>query len=149
MAENVSIADALKKSGVISINPKGQSMFPYIRETDTVIIKRRDGAIKKYDCVLFFEKENVYVLHRYLKSKDGFFLTMGDNNLFMDRPVREEEIVGVLDGFYRNGKYRQVYGKKPPLSVVIGCFSPVKVARIYFYRALGKFKRLLKTIFKK
>ena len=142
MTESVTITEALEKSGIISINPKGRSMFPYIKDTDTVVIKKPTAPLEKYDCVLFFERENVYVLHRLMRIKGDVLFTLGDNNLKYDRPVRREEIVGVLDGFYRGGKYKQVYGKKTSLRVVLGCFYPFKLIRIYFYRAVGKLKRI-------
>ena len=145
MTENVSISQALERSGVISINPKGQSMFPYIKDTYTVVLKTPSKPLKKYDCVLFFERENVYVLHRLLKIEGDLLYTMGDNNLNFDRPVKREEIVGVLEGFYKeNGKYVDVCGKKTPLAVKIGCIRPFKLIRIYFFRGIAKIGRIFK-----
>ena len=150
MTESVSIRQAIEKSGVITINPKGRSMFPYIKDTYTVVIKTPSRPLEKYDCVLFFERENVYVLHRLLSIDGDVLHIRGDNNPHYDRPVKREEIVGVLEGFYKpNGKYVEVYNKKTPFGVKLGCFPPVKFIRIFFYRVVGKLKRIIKKIFGK
>ena len=146
MSESVSIKQALEKSGVISINPKGQSMFPFIKEGDTAIIKAPTAPLKKYDCVLFVEDENTCVLHRLIKINGDALTTVGDNNLKPDRPLKSNEVIGVLEGIYkRNGKYVEIYGKKPSVSVVLGCFYPFKRIRLFYYRC----RRLISRIFKR
>ncbi len=150
MTESGSIRRALEKSGVSTMSPKGRSRFPYIKDTYTVVIERPSRPLEKYDCVLFFERENVYVLHRLLSIDGDVLHIMGDNNPHYDRPVDRKEIVGVLVGFYKpNGKYVEVYRKKTPLSVKFGCLPPVKHVRILFWRAVGKSGRIFKKIFGK
>lgn len=145
MSEAVTIKQALEKTGVISINPKGRSMYPYIRDTYTVIIRSPVKPFKKYDCVLFFEKDNVYVLHRVVKIDGDFLTTAGDNNPRPDRPVSKSEVVGVLDGFYKkNGKYVQVDGKKTPFTVRFFCVRPFKAIRRFFFRLTGFAARVMK-----
>ena len=144
MSEHLSISKALEAGGIISINPKGMSMFPFVKDTDTVIIKRPTETIKKYDCILFFERENVYVLHRVVKLKGDVVITAGDNNLHDDAPINVKGVVGVLDGVYRNGKYINMYYVKAPLSVRLSCFYPFKVIRIYFYRFISRVKGFFK-----
>ena len=138
MSDNFTIKSALDTVGVVSINPKGRSMYPYIRESDTVVIVRPKRQLKKYDCVLFFGHGNVYILHRLMKMDEKFAYTLGDNNFAFDKPVPKEDVVGVLEGFYRRGKYHAVYDKKISLRVKLGCFKPFKVVRIYFFRLVGR-----------
>ena len=140
MINTISIKEALKTTGVVAINPKGQSMYPYVKNTDTIIVVRPPEKLKKYDCILFFERENVYVLHRLLKIEGDRLLTMGDNNLTFDRPVKSGDVVGVLQGFYRGKRYVEVLDKRISLWVKIGCLRPVKVLRIYFYRLIFRIK---------
>ena len=144
MATSVSIREALDIGGVISISPKGQSMLPFVRDTDTVVIKKPTEKLKKYDCVLFFKTDEIYVLHRLIKINGDTCITLGDNNKKADPPVKTQDIVGVLDGIYRNGKYIQVYGKPVSLFIKIDCLPFVRHVRLFIRRVFNKIGRILK-----
>ena len=82
-------------------------MMPMIRSgVDTVVLKKPKGKIKKYDCVLYYRKSSgKYVLHRVIKVKDENLVICGDNQWQKEYGIKEEDIIAVLDGFYKKEKY--------------------------------------------
>ena len=57
-----------------------------------------------------------YVLHRFIKKKkDGTYLLAGDNRWQFDKPVRDEQILGVLDSVIKDGSEIKMSGAKQKL----------------------------------
>lgn len=86
----------------------GNSMYPVFRNgVDTVTLAKTD-KVKKYD-VIFYRRDNgEYVLHRIVgKGKDGWKLC-GDNQLLVEYPVKDENIIGVVTEFCRKEKTTSV-----------------------------------------
>lgn len=82
----------------------GNSMYPVFRNgADTVTLQKND-KVSKYD-VIFYRRDNgEYVLHRIVgKGKDGWKLC-GDNQLLIEYPVKDENIIGTVTAFSRKGK---------------------------------------------
>ena len=138
MPTSVTIKEALDISGVISISPRGRSMLPFVKDTDTVVIKKPTAPLKKYDCVLFFKGEDVYVLHRLVKINGSTCRTLGDNNQRLDPPVDIKDVVGVLDGIYRKGKYIQVYGKPTSVFIKLSCLPFVRPVVLFVRQVLAR-----------
>jgi len=94
--------DALKEyiniKNVIKIRAYGKSMLPAIKEGDTITINKNIDNLKYGDIILYYNPSNqddIYVLHRIISSvKDNMFLTKGDNNRYVDQPVRKSYIIG-------------------------------------------------------
>ena len=87
---------------------KGTSMLPMLKEgRDISVLVLPEKDLHIGDVVLFArpENNNELVLHRIVKkvSKDKF-LIRGDHTYF-DEPVSRENIIAVLEGFFRKGKY--------------------------------------------
>lgn len=71
---------------------------------DTIYVTPKCGRLKKYDIPLY-RRGNRYVLHRVIKVLPGKgYNIRGDNCLCTEENVPEDFIIGVLTGFYRNGK---------------------------------------------
>ena len=148
MNDTVSIKSALESVGVVSMTPKGMSMYPFVKNTDSIVVVKPPRPIEKYDIVLFALKDN-YALHRVIKTDGDTVTTAGDNNYFNDRPIKTAEIVGVLHGFYRGKKYVDVLGKKKGFYIAFSCFPPVKYVRIFFIRGCFFVKSVFNKLFKK
>ena len=102
-----SVEEQLQKYGSYASNTVGVSMRPLFKtHRDVVIIKRCDGIIKKYDVVLY-KRGGEYLLHRVIGIKEDVFVIRGDNT-FTKEYVPRSEIIGVLVGFNRKGKRRNV-----------------------------------------
>jgi len=100
------IKEKLEQGGNVKFTPKGNSMLPMLRNNiDTVVLKKNDGKLKKYDLPLYQRKDETYVLHRVVKVKpDGSYLMRGDNQLYTEQGITDEDIVGVVTEFIKDGK---------------------------------------------
>lgn len=108
MSENtfLRVKEELAKRGEYTAITSGKSMFPLFRNgTDIAVIKPPCFPLKK-NTVALYRKDNVkeLVLHRVIKVKGEEYIIRGDNTYF-NETVKRADIIGVLDGFYRNGKY--------------------------------------------
>jgi len=100
--------DALDKFGIYVGTTEGTSMRPMIRSgIDSIVLKKKDRELRKYDCVLYKRRStNKYVLHRIIKiKKDGSLIICGDNLFQKEYDITQDDILAILDGFYRKEKY--------------------------------------------
>ncbi len=113
--EQQTIINSINKQGFCCTLTKGASMRPLFREhKDIVIIESLNRKPKVNDVLLYSKKGyKSLVLHRLLKiKKDGTLVIRGDNNYFTEYDIRENDIVGVLKEFYREGKYCNCKNKR-------------------------------------
>ena len=100
----LTIEDALIKYKKCVFPIKGVSMLPMLeQDRDTVLVVPCEKPPKKYDLVLCRYREK-YILHRLIGVKDGYYLLCGDNCITTEK-VKKEHILGVAEGFFKNGKY--------------------------------------------
>ncbi len=103
-AENVE--KALRDNGFVVSGFSGVSMYPLLRqEKDMVLIESINRPLKKYDVPLYKGNGDKYILHRILKVLPSGYIIRGDNLYKKESDVTDDKIIGVLKGFYRNGKY--------------------------------------------
>ena len=97
--------DLLSQDGYILYTNVGRSMYPLLRQRrDIIEIRRKEpGRCGKYDVVLYKRGEK-YILHRILRVLPEGYLIAGDNNTFVERDIRDEQILGVMTRVIRNGR---------------------------------------------
>lgn len=141
-------AQALCEEEEISVLTAGISMRPMLRQhKDIAVIKRTNGRLKKNDVPLYHRKgSDKFILHRILKVTDDGYVIRGDNLFKNEYDIKDENIVGVLKAFYRNGKYidcQKSAGYK--VYVFLNRVSyPVRYLwRVILRPFLGKIKRLI------
>lgn len=95
---------ALDDGKSVKFTVVGNSMYPLFRNGVETVTLVKSERVSKYD-VIFYRRDNGdYVLHRIVgKGKDGWKLC-GDNQLLVEYPVKDKDIIGVMTDFYRNGK---------------------------------------------
>lgn len=106
-ADLKSVEKLLETQDEVMTRTRGISMRPLLRQgRDVVVIKKPQFPLKAGDAPVYRVKsKKELVLHRILKvRKDGVYIIRGDN-LFVKEQVKEEQIVGVMTAFYRDGKY--------------------------------------------
>lgn len=94
----------LEKKGAIGFVPYGNSMWPTLRNgRQSVIVSKKTGRLKKYDVAFYVRSNGAYVLHRVMEVTDYGYIICGDSQFEMER-VKEEQVIGVMESFFRGKK---------------------------------------------
>jgi len=99
--------EILENGGEVVFTVKGNSMTPLLRHgrDEVCIVKPQDNILRKYDIPLFVRKDGKYILHRIVKVKPDGYVVMGDNQKTKEYPVLPSQVIGVVKGVWRGGKY--------------------------------------------
>lgn len=152
-------ADILKIEPVVSVLTSGCSMYPMLRQhKDVVMVVRPNGKLRRGDVALYrVDNRSELVLHRVIKcNKNGTYTMRGDNNYFTEYGIKSEDIVGVLDSFYRGTEYIKCNDSakyklyKFYILNSYGIRFFYKKSRLFILRNMPKgLKKFLKKLFKK
>ena len=100
-----SYQEQLEQNNQISIVPKGNSMWPTLKHKgQSVIIGAKKQRLKEFDVALYVRGQNNFVLHRVIKVLPDGYLMCGDSQFVLEK-VDEDQIFGVMLGFYRGKKF--------------------------------------------
>lgn len=125
--------DEINRTGHLIYTNKGDSMMPLLRENkDLLHIGKVQGRCRKYDVPLYKRDTGQYVLHRILKvTKEGYVIC-GDHRYHREYGIKDQHIIGVLEGVTRDGKYIPVTDKKYMCYVHLWCdFFYVRAAILW------------------
>ncbi len=101
----------LNEYGAISFVPKGNSMYPFLKNKgQSVLIRKGVENIKPYDAIFYQRLNGDYVLHRALEITDFGFICCGDSQ-FNTEKVKIEQVLGVMYGFNKGKKLVEVTDK--------------------------------------
>ena len=153
MMNTYSFEEVLAKDGYLVYTNVGFSMLPLLRQhRDIIEIRRKDPAIrcKRYDAVLY-KRGDKYILHRILKVCPKDYVICGDNCIWREYGVTDDQILGVLARIVRNGKSIYPTDMKYKIYVHLWCdFFHVRAAILYckkVVRAIGGWaKKLVKKM---
>ncbi len=140
-----SFEDVLARKGKLIYTGTGYSMLPMLRpKRDLLIIERPIGGLRRYDVALY-KRGGQYVLHRVLKAPPDGYVLCGDNQWRREYGVREEQIIGVLTAFVRDGREIQVTDRGYRLYVHLWCdLFPVRAAALWCRALPGRIKRKIR-----
>lgn len=101
------IEQYIKENGEFVAIPVGTSMYPMLRNRrDSVYLVRYDGqGLKKYDLPVYKRANGQQVMHRCLGKDENGYIMCGDNQWILEHGVKDEQIIAVAKGFYRDEKY--------------------------------------------
>ncbi len=100
-----SYQEQLQTNSQIAIIPKGNSMWPTLKnQGQSVIIGAKTERLSELDVALYVRGKNDFVLHRVIKVLPDGYLMCGDSQFVLEK-VSEEQIFGVMLGFYRGKNY--------------------------------------------
>ncbi len=134
--------EILDKSGCYCTKIVGFSMNPFIWQSrDTVFIVKKTERLKKYDVALYISYKGDYVLHRVKKVRENSYDIVGDNNVKVDKFVPENNVIGVLEGYYKRDKYIKCSSRLFKFKSRIYCFFPIKVVFVFFNKLCRKLNR--------
>lgn len=137
--------EELERHGKLVYRNRGMSMLPMLRQDrDLIVIEPRpEGRCRKYDVVLF-KQDDRYILHRIVRILPEGYVTCGDHNPWKDRPIAEDQILGVLTSFVRDGREIPVTDRSYRVYERAWCaLYPARVLARETRKALGKIKRKL------
>ena len=137
------IEEILKQDGKLVYKIRGISMLPMLRQDrDAVVIRVPEGRLKKYDVALY-RRGTAYVLHRVIRVGERGYLIRGDNTYALEK-VHDEDVIGVLERFTRNGKTHTVNERAVRLYArVWHAVYPARHLYIRVRRKLGRAARKL------
>lgn len=104
--------DVISEQGKLVYTNVGDSMYPFIKPRDLLVIEKLDSPLKKYDVPLYKRDTGQYVLHRIVKIKNGEYYICGDNRAYLERGIEDRHIIGLLTEIVRDGKTISVYSSK-------------------------------------
>lgn len=145
MEKTYSFEEMLSERGYIVYTCKGTSMMPLLRQNrDIVEIRPKgDDRCEKYDVVLY-KRGNKYVLHRILRVLPDGYVIAGDNNIFLEYDIKDEQILGKMVRLIRDGKEISMTDKKYHLYVHLWC--DVYPIRLFLLRVKRKIWRVCARI---
>lgn len=80
-------------------------MLPLLRQKrDLFTITKKQGRCRKYDVALYKRADGAYVLHRIVKVLPDGYVFLGDNCLNKEYGITDQDILGVMTSFVRDGK---------------------------------------------
>ena len=98
-------------------------MYPMLRNRrDTIVVKPYEGRLKKYDVPLY-KSGNNYVLHRIIEVLPDSYVIRGDNCINKEYGITDQDILGVLVAFHRDGKEVNMSGIGYRAYVVFWCHT--------------------------
>ena len=115
------IEEVIKEQGMLVCTTAGTSMYPMLRNRrDTIIVKPCEGRLKKYDVPLY-KCGTRYILHRIVEVRPDSYVICGDNCERKEYGITDEQILGVLTGFYRGSKLVDMNSWQYKLYARIAC----------------------------
>lgn len=103
---NLSLEDGLFKEGFIITSFNGTSMNPLFKEgRDKVYIVKKTSKLKRGDIALYKRDSGLNVLHRVYKVLPSSYVFWGDNQFVLEYGVKDENVLGVCQGYYKGEKY--------------------------------------------
>ena len=81
---------------------------------DLFTVKEKDPAVccKAEDMALYKRPPDQYVLHRIIKVRQNDYVILGDNCVNKEYGIKDEDIIGVMTRYIRNGKEHDISEKK-------------------------------------
>lgn len=132
------IETILNEKGVYITKTEGDSMFPMLITGTKVMVQKPVFPLKKYDIPVYKRLDHV-TMHRIVKVTKKGYVICGDNRVFLEKDITEDDIIGVLYGVFKDGKLIKAddkelifYGKK-------ACRTyPIRLVKSFVKRAYRK-----------
>lgn len=94
------------------------SMAPSINQNDIIITKKNNNY--EVNDVITFSSDNSYITHRIIGINNNEFITKGDANNTVDKPVNIDNVVGKLIKIYPNlGIWKEVLSNPKILILIL------------------------------
>ena len=110
MNSGISYEEYLEKHGSLTYSNAGISMLPLLRQGRDLFTVRKKGEerCKAGDVVLYRRKPDQYVLHRIVEVRPSDYVILGDNCIAREYGITDDDIIGIMTGFVRDGREHSV-----------------------------------------
>lgn len=100
------IETLLKSGQTIQLFPQGYSMYPLLvpGRDEVILSPLPKRPLRRGDVALYRRDEGLLVLHRICRCKNDGYYMVGDNQVQIEGPLREDQMIGIMTGFVRKGK---------------------------------------------
>lgn len=107
MKQAGNIEQCLLELGYAVVPISGTSMWPLLKagKSRVQVEAVEEKTLRKGDIVLYRRKDGTLVLHRIMKVKEDAYLVCGDHQWKLEEEIRVNQILAVVQGFFRNGRY--------------------------------------------
>ncbi len=99
------IEENIKQGKDVRIKVTGYSMYPMVASLRDSVVLTMPKELRRGDIPLFKRNDGKYILHRIVGIKNGAYKIRGDYEQKIEYPVYPEQVIAVVNGFYRNNKY--------------------------------------------
>ena len=127
---------------------EGTSMLPLLKQGRDSFTVRKKGAerCKKYDIVLYHRPPDRFILHRIIEVRENDYVILGDNCIKKEYGITDENIIGIMTGYVRNGKTHSVDDFGFKLYSRVWCaLAPIRIIlKKLKIRIRNKIRKLLK-----
>ena len=135
------IREKLENGATVTIQPKGTSMLPLIRQgQDEVILKKPSGRLNKYDIPFYKRASGQFVLHRIVKRRKNDYVLCGDNQIDYEYGITDDMIIAVIEAIKKDGKIIPVTDKEYLK------YSKNHLLKIKKKRVISRIKRVIKFV---
>jgi signal peptidase I len=105
----ITLAEELLNGGLsVQIKVGGHSMFPILKNGDTVFIKKIPVNLLKRGDIVVYRSTSKMIAHRILfiqnKNNQIRLITKGDSLILIDKAVSETDYIGKITAFQRKNK---------------------------------------------
>ena len=140
----------IEKNGVIGFVPGGISMWPILKNRgQSVVVKKKTERLKRFDVAFYQRTNGAFVLHRVMATTDEGYIMCGDSQLFYE-VVKEEQVFGVMEGYYSGKNYVECSNPKYLLKVEKWYKRKfIRKFKLKIFYFIQKVKNRLKRIFRK
>ncbi len=145
--------EILKRGKNLRFQAMGQSMYPFIKNGQIIVIQPMEpSALKTGDVVFFRNKKSKssYIAHRLIaKQKDGVLITKGDARKDADEPVNPNQVLGKVVTVEKSGRAVSLNNAhNQTAGWLISKLSATRIPYMRIYRSIrGAFLKLLKPIY--
>lgn len=140
------VLDMIENGEMYPIKGSGDSMRPFLNEKDTLIVTAvGDRKIRAGDILLYERANGQYVFHRVYKDcKNKQYSFVGDNQFFVEKGIRRDQLRAYVKKVIRNGK---------EIDCERGCIRGLMIIRMYMrvnvFRLYYLCRKIRKTLQKK
>ncbi len=143
--KHTTIEEQLEKDGFVLELSVGTSMEPLLKQRqEQLLIKKAVPPFKNNQIVLYKRASGQYLLHRIVKVNCDNYITRGDNRFGNER-IYENQIIGVLSGFYKGKKFIDCE-KNFLYKLYVFIWRLTYPIRLLLHKITGLFKRVLSKL---